>query len=108
MAIDIQSILNQLGQEISNLAKTSVKNYVTQAQSDGQTILASMKDDLVEWTNQVANGTLKASDIPDLIAGDSDNIKMAALTQAGLAEIESDKFKQSVLNLIINTITSAI
>jgi phage-related minor tail protein len=108
MPIDIQGILTQLEQQIASLAKTSVKNYATQAQSDGQAILTSMKADLVDWTNQVANGTLKASDIPDLIAGDSDNLKMAALTQIGLAEIEADQFKQSVLDLITKTITAAI
>ena len=108
MAINIQDILNQLQQGVSKLAQASSKNYVKQAQSDGQAILASMEADLKDWTTQLANGQLSADDFKDLVLDQKDKLEAAALTEAGLTAIQADQFKQDLLNLIINTVTAAI
>ena len=108
MAINIQDILSQLKQEISNLAQTSLKNYADQAKSDGQAILTLMEDDLKNWTVQLASGQLSVDDFKDLILDQKDKLEAATLTEAGLAAIQADQFKQDVLNLIINTITAVI
>jgi hypothetical protein len=108
MAVDIQDILKQLEQGITNIAQSSLKNYLSQAQVDGKSFLAAIEDDLTNWTNLLAAGQLSADDFKDLVAGQKDLMQMVALTQAGVAAIQLDQFKQEVFGLVINTVMSAL
>lgn len=108
MPFNVEEVLKQLKTGISDLAQSSVKKYVAQATSDGQSMLTSMESDLKNWTSSLASGALTPDDFKDLVLGQKDLLKLSALTQAGIAVIEADKFKQAVLNLVISTITSAI
>ena len=40
-----------------------------------------------------------------IIAADEESLKIDALTQAEIAEIQLDQFKQNVVSLIFNTLT---
>ena len=108
MPINFQEIFNNLKQGVSSLAETSLKDFVLQAKSDGQKILDSMKAKLEKWSNQLANGELSPEDFKELILGQKDLLEMVALKEAGLLLISAEAFKNSVLNLIITSITSAI
>jgi hypothetical protein len=108
MPIDFGAVLKTLESGIINLAETDVKDFVAQATADGQAIIAEMKDDLQTWTKQFADGELSEGDLQDLILGQKGEIEMIALKDAGIAEIEADKFKADVLNLITSTITALI
>jgi hypothetical protein len=108
MPVDFATVLNTLKTGVINLAEKDVKDYVAQATQDGQSILAELKDDLQNWTQQVATGALSAGDLADLVLGQKDEIEMVALKQAGLAEIDVDQFKADVFNLITTTLTALI
>jgi hypothetical protein len=108
MAFDFNNVLNTLKAGIINLAETDVKNYVAQATQDGQAILTELETDLENWAEQVASGTLSASDFQDLLLGQKDELEMVALKQAGLAEITIDQFKADVITLITTTISALV
>lgn len=108
MPINFQDIFNSLKQGVSNLAETSLKNFIGQAKSDGQNILDSMKDNLQNWTTQLANGEISPADFKFLVLGQKDLLEMVALKQAGLLLVQIDEFRNGVLNLIVNTVTGAI
>jgi hypothetical protein len=108
MAIDINAILQTLQTGIENLAKTSLANYITQAKSDGMDTLNAMKSNLQDWATQAAQGQLSAPDLNFLVQGQADLVKITALTQAGVAQIQLDQFKQGVITLIVNTISGLI
>jgi hypothetical protein len=108
MLINFQQIFDTLEEGVVNLAKTSSKEIITQATSDGQSILDSLKSELQTWTVQLANGDIMEDDFKDLVLGQKDSLKMVALKDAGILQIQADAFKNSVLNLIITTVTTAI
>ncbi len=108
MAPNIQDILKQLEQGITNIAQSSLKNYLSQAQVDGKSFLVAIQDDLTNWTNLLATGQLSANDFKDLVLGQKDLMQMVALTQAGVAAIQLDQFKQEVFGLVINTVLSVL
>lgn len=108
MAVDINALLKQLETGIAGIAETSLKNYVAQANQDGKAFLNAMEDDLKQWSLELANETLNTADFKDLVLGQQDVLQMAALKQAGLTQIQLDQFKQAVLDLVINTVFSAI
>jgi len=108
MTTDVQSIVNTIKTGIISLAQTSLKNYLPQAEADAQNIANAMKDNIQTWTAQLTSGAISSDDLKFEIQSKEEYFKLAALTQIGVAQIELDKFKAGVINLIVNTITSAV
>src|ERR1700743_3671309 len=108
MTIDFTNVFNTLKNGIINLAETDVKNYLKAASKDGQALLDEMKEDLQTWTTQLANGDISKDDFTFNVLSQKDSLEMAALEEAGLAEIQADQFKTDVLNLITSTILGLI
>ncbi len=106
--IDFDDIFKQLKTGVTSLAKLTVSNYINDAKADGLSLLNEMKDDLQRWTKQLISGDLTTKDFEWLVNSEKDTIKMAALEQAGLALIRIDQFKNSVLNLVVDTIFNAV
>jgi len=96
-------ILKQLKAALANLAETTLKNYVSDAKADAQNMLDSMTAKLEKWTGLLKDGDLTTEDFEWLVYSQKDLVELAALKQAGLAEIRIDQFKGSVINLIIDT-----
>ena len=106
--INFSDIFDQLKAGVVGLAKTTASHYLADAKKDGQNLLIEMKDDLERWTKMLINGDLTTKDFEWLVNSERDSIRMAALEQAGLAMIRIDQFKNSVLNLIVDTVFKAI
>jgi hypothetical protein len=106
--IDFTSAFNTLKTGVINLAESELKNYVAQASKDGQAMLDTMKNDLQTWTQQLEAGQITKDDFAFNVLAEKDSLEMAALEQAGLAEIQVDQFKADVINLITTTITALI
>lgn len=104
MPIDFEAIFKTLRQEVSSLALSSLKELANEATSDGHMLLDTLKDNLKNWSEELAAGDLSEEDFKDLVLGQKDIIKMVALKQKGLMQAKADKFKSDVLNLITNTI----
>lgn len=108
MAIEVNSIINTIKTGITGIAQTSLKNYLPQVEADAQSIANVLQSNIEAWTTQLTSGAISADDLKDLILTDEDVLKVAALTQKGLAQIQLDQFKQQVANLIVTTITGAL
>ena len=108
MPINFKEVFDNLKKEIETLAKKTFSDNVKEAKKDGQKILDLLKTQLKRYTEQLANGELTNKEFKDLILGQKAEIEMAALKRAGITLVEADKFKASILNLIINTVTGLI
>lgn len=107
-AIDFTAIFTELENGVIALAKTSFKSYINEAEQDAKNLLDGMKDKLQRWVLLLAQGALTIDDFELLITAQKDLVVMAALEQAGLAEIKAEQFRDSVVNLIIDTVLSVI
>jgi hypothetical protein len=108
MPVDFKAIFEQLKKDVEALAESTLKNYVSKAKTDAQTMLNQMKDKLQRWTTLLIEGKLTTEDFEWLVNSQKDLIQMAALKQAGLAAIRIDQFKASLLNLVVDTVFSMI
>lgn len=107
-AINFQEIFNGLKDEAVKLGLSTFNAYKNQAKTDAVSLLENLKENLENWTIQLAEGKLSKSDFEFLILGQKELIEMNALKQAGLALIKADEFKNSLLNLIAKTIIGLI
>ena len=106
--VDINKLIDTLKQGMTSLAESTVNNYKSQAISAGQNIIDEMKDDLKDWTEKVANGVMAKDDLEWLVGSQEVLLEMVALKQVGLAKVQLDNFKNGLVSLIVNTITSVI
>ena len=104
--IDFQILFNKLKEEAIGLTTSTVKKYKTAACADLMNVLEDMKENLESWTIQLEEGKLSKEDFEFLVLGQKELIEMNALKQAGVALIKADELKNSLLNLIVNTVTS--
>lgn len=88
---------------IVQLAQDTVIDFKDQAIQDGEDFLQQTKDDLQRWTNLLAQGQLTRDDFQFLVVSKRDLAEMHALTQAGLALVAIQTFRDGLINLVINT-----
>ncbi len=88
---------------VKQLAKKTLKGFKDQAVSDTKEFLEASKKDLKRWTKLLAKGELSQDDFEWLVLGRKDVMELHALKQTGLALVRIDRFKNALLDLLIDT-----
>jgi hypothetical protein len=88
---------------VKELAKKTLKGFKDEALSDAKEFLQSSQDDLQRWTKLLARGELSQDDFEWLVVGRKDVAELHALKQSGLAMIRLDRFRNALLDLVIDT-----
>ncbi len=104
--IDFQAVLATLKEGVTGLATATVQNYVNEAKADGLNLVESLKTDIQTWGQDLVAGKMSAADVEFLVMAKKELIEMNALKQAGLGLIKVDEFKNSLLQLVVKTLTS--
>jgi hypothetical protein len=105
---DFKKITEEILKEIESLAEETFKKHKDEAFKDGKAFLDKIEDDLERLSNLLAKGELTAEEFKWLVRGKKDLAEMAFLKQVGLALVKIDKFKDSLLNLIISSFLKKI
>lgn len=87
---------------VKELAKKTLKGFKQEALTDAKAFLESSKDDLQRWTRLLAHGELSHDDFEWLVLGRKDVAKLHALKQSGLALVRLDRFKNALVDLVID------
>ncbi len=93
---------------VVSLASKSFANAKDAAVKDGQPFLEKTRADLEQWTGQAAAGELKASDLAYLVEAKKDLATMNLLKQAGIAQIELDRYEKDLVNTVVGTMTKML
>lgn len=107
-ATDFSALFETLKKGVADLATTTLRDYVAQATTDGLNALNTMQTDLERWTEKLASGRLTIDDVRFLMQGKKELMQMKALQQAGLAQIRLDTFRNSLIDMVIGTMSKAL
>ncbi|MCR4289438.1 MAG: hypothetical protein NUV86_04160 [Candidatus Scalindua sp.] len=105
---DFNSFISSIEDSIKSLAKETLGDYKDVAVSDGKEFLETTRVDLKRWTEQLAGGELSKDDFKFLVAGKKDLAELHGLTQAGLALVKIESFRNGVIDIVVNAAFSAI
>ena len=94
--------LNELEGELKDLIEKSWKAVADAATSDAKDFLAQSEADLKRWTGLLAQKSLTLQDFEFLLAAKKDVAELLALKQAGLAQVQLDRFINGVVGAIID------
>lgn len=94
--------LKNVTSDAQALAKTTLKTAAASALTDTQAFLRESESDLREWTRQLKSGELRRKEFENLVEGQKELAKLHALTRAGVALAEIDRFRDALIELVIN------
>lgn len=100
---DVEPFLDALRDELVDLAENRLQSARDAAIQDGEAFLASSKEDLKRWSRLLAEGKLSEEEFQSLVEGKKDLAETTALKQAGLAAVEIDRFRQALIDRIVDT-----
>ena len=102
------SVLSEIGKNITTLAATTVKKFANQAVSDGEAFVATTQEQIANWAEQLANDQISQKNFESLVRGEKDLAEMQGLEEAGLAQASIDSFINGVIEIVINAVLGAI
>ncbi|GGO80409.1 hypothetical protein GCM10011348_17000 [Marinobacterium nitratireducens] len=88
---------------VKELAKRTLKGFRDEALKDADSFLQTSRDDLQRWTRLLAGGELSQDDFEWLVMGKKDVAELHSLKQSGLALIRLDRFRNALIDLVIDT-----
>lgn len=106
--VDFNEIFEEIKKSIALLISNTLQDFKKNAEKDVNDFYEKSKEKLQRWTKSLTDGGLTKEDFEFLVKSQKDLLELSALKQAGLAEIRLDKFKNDVLNVVINTIFKLI
>ena len=86
-----------------DLAKNTLRGYKEEALSDAKTFLETSKDDAKRWAKLLKLGELTQEDFEWLILSKKDVVELKLLKDTGLAAVRIERFKNALINLVIDT-----
>jgi hypothetical protein len=106
--VDFPKFFNGLLSGVKDIAKDNLKEYLDAAIKDGEQVLNDLEENLSLWTQQVATGELSRDDFEYTLLSEKELLTLVALKRAGLTEVQADKFKNAIFDLILQTVSTII
>ena len=94
--------LSKVNAGVVTAAKGALTGYVNEMKSDAEAFLTQADADLKTWTQQLAEGKIEADDLAEYVKADADLAGLAALTGAGIAAADLQRFRDTLINTVID------
>ena len=106
--LSIDDLLTQLSAGLKQLADDEWQDYQKAAIRDGNAFLINSTDDLTAWAEQLALKKITADDLEFLLKGKMDVAELTALKQQGLAKVRLEKFRNSMVSLVMGSLVKTL
>ena len=100
--------LDAISDGVEELAKNTLKGFVSEAKADAQSFADFSRDKVELWARAVAEGKIDRDDFEFLMSGLKSLAKLHTLTAKGIAAKRLDDFRQGLISLFINTVFDLI
>ena len=100
---NFNDFLDSIKDALETFAKDQWSEQKSAAVADGNAFIDQSKADLERWTKALADGNLSKSDFEWLIESRKDLFELISLKQIGLSKIAANRFKNGVIDLVIET-----
>lgn len=101
-------IFNEIKTKVIGLATDEVKDYKDKAVKDTNEYLQTSKEKLKKWTLLLVDKKIDGEEFEYLVNSQLGLGEMKVLTNVGIAQIKAEKFKNDVINLVVNTVLTRV
>ena len=85
-----------------------MKDYKDNAVKDTNEYLQTSKEKLKKWTLLLVDKKIDGEEFEYLVNSQLGLGEMKVLTNVGIAQIKAEKFKNDVINLVVNTVLTRV
>jgi len=100
---DFDEFLKVLRANLEDAVRKGWGEHREAAVRDGKSFIEKAKGDLERWTMLLAEGRLTQDDFRWLLQGKKDLAVLEVLKQEGLARVELDRFRNTLIDVIVKT-----
>lgn len=104
---DWNRFLAAVEQGVARAATGALADYATQLQNDTKAFLAQSAAHLQIWTAQLARGEIDQADLAAYVQADVALAALEALTQAGLAAVDLQRFRDTLVSVVTDAALAA-
>jgi hypothetical protein len=108
MDFNFEDFFKDIKSQVISLAQRSLNDSFQEAKTDGVAALNMMKEDLKKWSLQVVNKEISVEDFNFQMGTLKETMEMVALKEAGLKQIELDKFKNGILGIVVKRVSALV
>ena len=101
---NLDNFFNEVLAEFRILAQEMFRDFEKQAKDDAEDFLNKIRDDLQRWADLLAKKQITEQDFSDFINAKKSLAKMHRLTQEGVMLARLEKFRLSIVNILIDKI----
>ena len=105
---DFNQIFNDIKSQLGPLAEQNLQQFAAQGKQDAEAFLEQSRANLQKWVQQLANKEIDEDGFRWLVESQKAAAEMVALRAANVATLQTEQFRDSVLNLVVTTAVSAI
>ena len=105
---DFNKIFNDMKDQLGSEAETDLKGFADQGKQDAQAFLDQSRDRLEKWMQLLADKQIDEDEFGWLVESQKAAAEMAALQKANAGSMQIEKFRDSVLQIIVKTAVPAI
>jgi hypothetical protein len=105
---DFNQIFNDIKSQLGPLAEQNLKQFAAQGKQDAEAFLEQSKANLQKWVQQLANKEIDEDEFRWLVESQKAAAEMVALRAANAGTLQTEQFRDSVLNVVVSTAVSAI
>lgn len=105
---DFNQIFNDIKSQLGPLAEQNLKQFAAQGKQDAEAFLEQSKANLQKWVQQLANKEIDEDEFRWLVESQKSAAEMVALRAANAGMLQTEQFRDSVLNVVVNTAISAL
>lgn len=91
---------------IAAAAEGALAGFVVEIKADTQAFLKQAETDLRTWTSELAAGQIDAEDLREYVEADVALAKLAALTAAGIGLADLQRFRDALVDTVVNAAVS--
>lgn len=106
--MNFDAVFDEIKAGVLVLITNTVKTFADDARSDLFAFLDGSKDDLKRYAEMYARGQLHKLELEFLVGAKATNAKLMALSAKGIAKSRLKHLRDSLRDLILNTVFAAI
>jgi hypothetical protein len=105
---DFNQIFDDIKNQLGPLAEQNLKQFAAEGKQDAEALLQQSRANLQKWVQQLANKEIDEDEFRWLVESQKAAAEMVALRAANAGTLQTEQFRDSVLNVVVSIAVSAI
>ena len=105
--VNFNKVFDDIKDQVGGLAEIDLKDFSSQGKQDGEAFLTQSRGKLEKWMQLLADKKIDEDEFRWLVESQKAAAQMEALRNANAGTMQIEKFRDSVLQIVVKTAIAA-